>query len=116
MRYPLDNDILTLRTDNLLVRYPLDNDILTLRTDNLLVGYPLTDNDSIIYDDIDLRELFECTHSKFTVSGRSKQASKHRYTHVQCSHASVGLAQAHCNKVCIVLHATICSTMHKHCM
>ena len=29
---------------------------------------------------IDLREIFECTHLKFTVSGRSKQANI--YTHV----------------------------------
>ena len=30
---------------------------------------------------IDLREIFECAHLKFTVSGRSKQASKQAYTH-----------------------------------
>ena len=35
------------------------------------------------------REIVECAH---LVSGQSKQASKHKYT--QCSHASVGLAQA----------------------
>ena len=51
--------------------------------------------------DINLREIFECAHLKFTVSGRSKQASKQaskqtniHITHAraQCSHASVGLA------------------------
>ena len=53
--------------------------------------------------DIDLREIFECAHLKFTVSGRSKQASKqaskHTHTCAQCSHASVGLAQARPNQV-----------------
>ena len=51
--------------------------------------------------DIDLREIFEYAHLKFTVSGRSmakaKQASKHTHTRAQCSHASVGLAQARPN-------------------
>ena len=32
-------------------------------------------------------------HLKFSVSGRSKQASIDTHTHAQCSHASVGLAQ-----------------------
>ena len=48
--------------------------------------------------DIDLREIFECAHLKFTVSGRSKQATKqankHTHTCVQCGHTSVGLTQA----------------------
>ena len=43
-------------------------------------------------------QIFECAHLKFTESGRSKQTYKHRYTHPQCSHASVGLAQAPPNK------------------
>ena len=43
--------------------------------------------------DIDLRELFECAHLNFTVSGRSID----RYTRAQCSHASVGLTQARPN-------------------
>jgi len=44
---------------------------------------------------IDLQKIFEHTHLNFTVSGWSK----HRYIHtrVRCSHASVGLAQAHLN-------------------
>ena len=50
------------------------------------------------YRDIDLREIFECAHLKFPVSGRSKQAYIHMridtHTRAQCSHASVGLAQA----------------------
>ena len=41
------------------------------------------------------REMFECAHLKFTVSGRSK--AKHTHTRAQCSHASVGLAQARPN-------------------
>ena len=45
-----------------------------------------------VYDGRRGREIFECAHLKLTVSGRSKQASKH--TLPQCSHASVGLAQA----------------------
>ena len=36
---------------------------------------------------VELHEIFECAHLKFMVSGRSKQvskqASKHRYTHVR---------------------------------
>ena len=39
--------------------------------------------------DVVHHEIFECAH---LVSGRSKQASKHKYT--QCSHTSVVLAQA----------------------
>ena len=35
----------------------------------------------------------------FTVSGRSKQASKHTHARVQWIHASVGLAQARPNKL-----------------
>ena len=46
---------------------------------------------------IDLHEIFECAHLKFTVSGQSKQAHKHTHTRAQCCHASVGLAQAHPN-------------------
>ena len=48
------------------------------------------------------REIFECAQLKFTVSGRSKQTNKptNKHTHMraQCSHASVGLAQARPNK------------------
>ena len=54
--------------------------------------------------DIDLREIFECTHLKFTVSGRSKQASKHTHTRAQCSHASVGLAQPRSNNGQFIEH------------
>ena len=47
------------------------------------------------------REIFECAHLKFTVSGRYKQtnqqASIDTHTLPQCSHASVGLAQARPN-------------------
>ena len=51
---------------------------------------------------VDLREIFEYAHLKFTVSGQSKQVRKQASkqasidTHAcaQCSHASVGLAQA----------------------
>ena len=50
--------------------------------------------------EIDLREIFECIHIKFTVYGR-KQASTNVRTYVntlpQCSPASVGLAQARPN-------------------
>ena len=46
--------------------------------------------------EIDLREIFECTHLKFTVYGR-KQASTYVNTLPQCSLASVGLAQARPN-------------------
>ena len=38
-----------------------------------------------------------CAHLKFMVSGRSKQTSKHTHARVQCSHASVVLAQARPN-------------------
>ena len=38
-------------------------------------------------------------HLKLSVSGRSKQASKHTHTRAQCTHASVGLAQARPNKL-----------------
>ena len=41
---------------------------------------------------------FDCSRFKFLVSGQSKQTSKELYTHVQCSPASAGLAQAHLNK------------------
>ena len=47
---------------------------------------------------VNLREIFEYAHLKFTVSGRSKQASKHTHARAQCSHASVGLAQARPSK------------------
>ena len=40
------------------------------------------------------RKIFDCAHLRFTVSGRCKQTNKHTHTHAQCSHASVGLAQA----------------------
>ena len=58
--------------------------------------------------EIDLREIFECTHLKFTVYGR-KQANKQAYTRAraQCSHASVGLAQARPN------YARICCKKFK---
>ena len=51
--------------------------------------------------------IFEC---KFMVSGRSKQTNKHTHTRAQCSHASVGLAQArpnHCNS------GTLCAGMER---
>ena len=44
------------------------------------------------------REIFEWAHLKFTVSGRSKQTSTDTHTRAQCSHASVGLAQARPNQ------------------
>ena len=49
---------------------------------------------------MDDREIFECAHLKLTVdlSGRSKPTNKHAHTRVQCSHASVGLAQARPNQ------------------
>ena len=40
------------------------------------------------------------------VSGRSKQASKHTHTRAQCSHASVGLAQARPNDCHKMRHHT----------
>ena len=40
--------------------------------------------------DIDLCEIFECAHLKFTVSGQSIDI----HMRTQCSHASVELAQA----------------------
>ena len=43
------------------------------------------------------REIFKYAHLKFTVSGRSKPTNKHTHTCAQCSHASVGLAQARPN-------------------
>ena len=43
------------------------------------------------------REIFEHAHLKLTVSGRSKQTSIDTHTLPQCSHASVGLAQARPN-------------------
>ena len=49
------------------------------------------------------REIFECAHLKFTVSGRSKQTNKHTHTSAQCSHASVGLTQARPNNSNIAL-------------
>ena len=39
-------------------------------------------------------QMFECTHLKFTVSGRSKQTNKHTHACAQRNHASVGFAQA----------------------
>ena len=51
--------------------------------------------------EIDLHEIFECAHLKFTVYGR-KQASKQARTYIntlpQYSSTSVGLAQARPNK------------------
>ena len=44
--------------------------------------------------DFDIREIFECAHLKFMVSGRSIARQIDRHMHAQCSHASVGLAQA----------------------
>ena len=43
------------------------------------------------------REIFEHAHLKLTVSGQSKQTSIDTHTLPQCSHASVGLAQARPN-------------------
>ena len=53
--------------------------------------------------DIDLREIFKSANLKFTVSGQSKQASIDKHTREQCSHTSVGLAQARPNKGCTYL-------------
>ena len=39
------------------------------------------------------REMFECAHLKFTVSGRSKPTNKHTHTRAQCSHACSGSPQ-----------------------
>ena len=48
--------------------------------------------------DIDLREIFECAHLKFTVSGRSKHSQIH--THFRNAVTlSVGLAQARPNNL-----------------
>ena len=47
--------------------------------------------------EIDLCEIFECAHLKFTVCGR-KQASTYVNTLPQCNPASVGLAHAHPSK------------------
>ena len=54
--------------------------------------------------EIDLREIFECAHLKFTVYGR-KQARTYVNTLPQCSPASVGLAQARPNEPSIALLA-----------
>ena len=57
---------------------------------------------------VDLREIFDSIRS-FKIYGKwsiqaSKQASKHRYTRAQCSHASVGLAEARPNYIlCSIL-------------
>lgn len=37
-----------------------------------------------------------------SLSGWSKQASKHTHTHAQCSHTSVGLVQARTNNSSII--------------
>ena len=42
-------------------------------------------------------EIFKCANVKFTVSGRSQQTYKHTHECAQCSHTSVGLAQAYPN-------------------
>ena len=47
------------------------------------------------------RKVFECTHLKFMVSGWSKQTNRHTHTCAQCSHTSMGLAQARSNYWCI---------------
>ena len=53
--------------------------------------------------ELDLRNIKVHAHLKFLVSGQSKQASKQAsidtHTRAQCSHASVGLAQARPNNV-----------------
>ena len=54
------------------------------------------DRDHIYRTFISLREIFKCAHLKVTVYGR-KQTSKHTHALLQCSHASVGLAQARPN-------------------
>ena len=58
--------------------------------------------------EIDLREISECAHLKFTVYGR-KQASIH--THAQCSDTSVGLAQARPNYVLAIESVTFQSIL-----
>ena len=40
---------------------------------------------------------YKCAHLKFSVYGR-KQTNRHTHARAQCSHASVGLAQARPNK------------------
>ena len=45
-----------------------------------------------------LHEIFTCVHLKFTVYGR-KQTDRHTHNFRNCSHASVGLAQARPNYV-----------------
>ena len=64
------------------------------------------------------REIFECTHLKFTVSGQSKQTSIDTHTRVQCSHASVGLAQARPNKIAHIIGNELVANhmlkMHKY--
>ena len=54
-------------------------------------------------------KMFECAHLKFTESGQSKQNNQHTHMHVQCSHTSVRLIQAHpkLSVVCI-LHIFLC--------
>ena len=46
---------------------------------------------------------FKHAHLKFPVSGRSKRTSIDTHTRAQCSHASVGLAQARPNHMTIFL-------------
>ena len=57
--------------------------------------------------DIDLREIFECAHLKFTVSGQTIDRYIDVHARAQCSHASVGLAQAHPNKDVTTMLATL---------
>ena len=58
-------------------------------------------------------EMFESTHSKFMVSGRSKQQTNVD-THMcaQCSHACVGLIQARLNNTVlkIDMSESLCAT------
>ena len=61
---------------------------------------------------VNLREIFECAHLKFTVSGQSKQASIH--TRAQCSHASVGLAQSRPNNFLSLHRIWVITVVIKH--
>ena len=64
--------------------------------------------------DLDLHEIFECAHLKFTASGQFKQASIDTHMHAQCSHVSVGLAQARpknflkCMGIFNILYVNLC--------
>ena len=67
----------------------------------LMVGRSTKQAVACFVHEIDLHEIFECAHFKFTVYGHKHATTYIRmYTHTlpQCSPASVGLAQARPNK------------------